>query len=80
MKYKLHPLEGVDNDIADAVEWYEARQAGLGEQFLDDWESTATYILSNPLAYSKKIKTFRQASFKVFPYLIISKTSSLYML
>ena len=71
MNYKLHPLLGVDNDISNAVEWYESQQKGLGERFIDDWESTANYILSNPLAFSKKIKSFRQAVLKNFPYLII---------
>lgn len=71
MKYKLHPLKGVDDDIADAAEWYESKQPGLGDQFLNDWESTVTYILSNPLAYSKKTKNFRQASLKTFPYSIV---------
>jgi hypothetical protein len=71
MKYKLIPLDGVDNDVGDAVEWYDFKQQGLGEQFLDDWESTVAFILSNPLAFSKKNKSFRHASLKVFPYLII---------
>lgn len=71
MSYKLHPLSGVDNDISNAVEWYESKQSGLGERFIDDWESTVTYIQSNPLAFSKKIKSFRQAVLKNFPYLIV---------
>lgn len=71
MKYKLHLLKGVDDDIADAVEWYDSRQPGLGNQFLDDWENTISYISSHPLAFEKKIKSFRQASLKVFPYLVI---------
>lgn len=71
MSYKLHPLSGVDDDISSAVEWYESQQKGLGKRFIDDWESTINYILSNPLAFSKKIKSFRQAVLKNFPYLII---------
>jgi hypothetical protein len=71
MNYKLHPLSGVDDDISSAVEWHESQQKGLGERFIDYWESTINYIISNPLAFSKKIKSFRQAVLKNFPYLII---------
>jgi len=71
MSYKLHPLSGVDDDISHAVEWYESQQKGLGERFIDDWESAVAYILSNPFTFAKKTKSFRQALLKNFPYLII---------
>ncbi len=71
MSYKLHPLIGVDDDISNAVEWYESQQKGLGARFIDDWENTASYILSNPFTFAKKRKSFRQAVLKNFPYLIV---------
>lgn len=71
MKYVLYPLSGVDDDIANAVEWYESRREGLGTEFLDDWENTIAYVVSNPLGFAKKRKSFRQAVLKKFPYLII---------
>ena len=71
MKYILHPLSGVDEDIANAVEWYETQLEGLGETFLNDWENTIAYVVSNPLGFAKKKKSFRQAVLKNFPYLII---------
>jgi hypothetical protein len=71
MKFTLHALSGVDDDISNAVEWYESKQKGLGEKFLDDWENTVTYILSNPYSFSKKVKSFRHAVLKNFPYLIV---------
>ena len=71
MSYKLHPLSGVDDDISNAVECYESKQKGLGERFIDDWESTANYILSHPFSFSTKTKSFRQAVLKNFPYLIV---------
>ena len=71
MSFKLHPLAGVDDDISNAVEWYEFQQKGLGERFINDWESTATYILSNPFTFAKKTKSFRQAVLKNFPYLVV---------
>jgi hypothetical protein len=71
MSYKLHSLLGVDDDVSDAVEWYESQQDGLGERFIDNWESAVAYILSNPFTFAKKTKSFRQAVLKNFPYLII---------
>lgn len=71
MKYFLLPLSGVDDDIADATEWYELQQKGLGEKFIEDWETTVEYIISNPNAYQRKLKQYRHAYFKKFPYLIV---------
>ena len=71
MIYTLQPISGVDDDISNAVEWYENKQSGLGLKFIEDWENTVSFILSNPLAFSVKRKTFRQAVLKNFPYLIV---------
>ncbi|MBK8369016.1 MAG: type II toxin-antitoxin system RelE/ParE family toxin [Bacteroidetes bacterium] len=71
MSYKLHSVVGVDDDVSDPVEWYESQQDGLGERFIDDWESTVAYILSNPFSFAKKTKSFRQAVLKNFPYLVV---------
>lgn len=33
-------------NIQKAYSWYEIQLNGLGEQFIDEWESTANHILS----------------------------------
>ena len=71
MKYKIILVSGVDDDIADAIEWYENQQSGLGIKFIEDWESAVNYIITEPLAFEIKFKTFRHAGFKTFPFLII---------
>lgn len=58
-------------NIQKAYSWYEIQLNGLGEQFIDEWESTANHILSYANTYPKKYKSFRQAILKRFPYVII---------
>ncbi len=76
MIYKLLPVLGVDNDISEAVVFYESVQENLGSRFLDDWESTVNYITSNPFGCNVKRKSFRQANLKSFPYLIIYEVAA----
>ena len=71
MSFIFHPVKGVDDDVSDATEWYEFQKTGLGQKFIEDWESTANYIISNPFSFSIKHKTLRYANFKVFPYLVV---------
>lgn len=71
MSYRVVFIEGVDYDIADATEWYENQQKGLGLKFISDWENTINYVTNEPLAFEIKFKAFRQAGFKTFPFLII---------
>ncbi len=64
MIYKVLPVVGVDDEIADAVEWYENKQKGLGLKFIDDWESTIEYLVSNPLSFQKQRKHVRYSYLK----------------
>jgi toxin ParE1/3/4 len=38
-------------DIEDAYEWYESRQSGLGDEFLDALRTTRDRLLEHPEAY-----------------------------
>ena len=71
MKFSLFPAEGLDSRIADAAEWYEFKQRGLGLKFIEDWESSVDYLLRNPYSYQKKHKHFRYAYLKIFPHVIV---------
>ncbi len=65
----VKPLAFVN--IQKAFLWYEQQFQGLGEDFLDEWESIANHISLHSESYSKKYKSFRQAVFKRFPYVVI---------
>ncbi len=55
-------------DIREASEWYEARQEGLGEQFLGRVREAAGRIAQNPAGYAKRIGEARKVNLQQFPY------------
>ncbi|HKL35829.1 MAG TPA: type II toxin-antitoxin system RelE/ParE family toxin [Salegentibacter sp.] len=63
------------NDLQNAIEWYEAKQLGLGKRFLVDFESTLNRIQRNPYIF-KLENSYRNALLDVFPYLIIYELNS----
>ena len=66
---RFHPL--VQKDYNEAYEWYEERQAGLGERFLKAVRHKIEEILLHPEAHgSRSNKKFREAQVEIFPYLI----------
>lgn len=70
--YKVHPL--VLQDYNEGYEWYEEKQIGLGERFLNEVRRKIAEILKNPEVYSSKSKrAFREANVDYFPYLIVYK-------
>jgi plasmid stabilization system protein ParE len=73
--YQVHPL--VEQDFEEAYIWYEARQKGLGERFINAVDTKINQILQNPEAYgSKGLKSFREVEVDRFPYLIVYKISN----
>ena len=65
----VKPL-AVEN-IQKAYSWYENELLGLGEEFLDEWESLANHISIYAELYPKKYKSFRQTVLKRFPYVVV---------
>jgi plasmid stabilization system protein ParE len=58
-------------ELIEAWEWYEEIQEGLGDRFRDEIDVSLRYILNNPFYFEIKSKEYREASTKIFPYLII---------
>ncbi|HVZ98329.1 MAG TPA: type II toxin-antitoxin system RelE/ParE family toxin [Chitinophagaceae bacterium] len=68
--YRLH--EEAYKEFIEAYAWYEERQSGLGDRFMNSVENKLKQISNNPGYYSKKYGTnFRQAKIDDFPYLIV---------
>lgn len=57
--------------ITEAYHWYEDRQAGLGEAFLKELELFYSKLITNPLAFHRIHKNFRQVALKRFPYVVV---------
>ena len=54
MSYRLRIRLAAEADVADvaeAAQWYNERQLGLGEKFVRDVDQSIVRILENPLAF-----------------------------
>ncbi|MEM9679880.1 MAG: type II toxin-antitoxin system RelE/ParE family toxin [Bacteroidota bacterium] len=70
--YNYQLSDEAEWDVEDGYSWYESKQEGLGEIFLEKLDLAAAAIKSNPTTYSirykKKVRAF---VVKRFPYLIL---------
>jgi plasmid stabilization system protein ParE len=57
-----------EQDIADAYSWYEAREPGLGEEFLRCVEACVLTIQRHPYLYPLVVDEFRRALVRRFPF------------
>jgi plasmid stabilization system protein ParE len=71
MKYAIKVKEPARNNITEAFLYFESRQEGLGERFLQSWERHLEFLEQEPHLYQKKYKDFRQILIKPYPYHII---------
>ena len=69
-KYQISFIPPAVEDIEDVKEWYNSRQTGLGDEFVEEVEKTVDSIQDNPYKFAKKHQDIRQAQTHRFPYLI----------
>ena len=62
-------------ELAETWEWYEERQMGLGDRFVNEVTSRIQKIEENPEGYPTRYKNYKEAPVPVFPYLIIYRVS-----
>ena len=65
-----------DAELEAAAFWYEERQAGLGDAFLEQFESTLRRILAEPERWRKIRGENRKLNFRRFPYAIVYSLGS----
>ena len=58
MKFAIIVKPLAVENIQKAYSWYENELIGLGEEFLDEWESLANHISIYAESYPKKYKSF----------------------
>lgn len=72
--YLLHPL--AEHDYVEAYNWYEDRQQGLGERFIESVRVKLQAIADRPEAYgARNNRNFREALIDDFPYLIVYRVN-----
>ncbi len=60
----------VENDVVDAVTWYDAKRTGLGDEFLLEYLAAIRRIRDNPLLFSIAANGLRPCRLKRFSFLI----------
>lgn len=66
MIYNIEIKEEAREDILQATLWYSDKAPDLHLKFINQLEITLESIQSNPKAYKKVYKTFRQAALNKF--------------
>jgi hypothetical protein len=67
---KLVILPQASAELADAVEYYEGEQAGLGERLWLEVENNLHWIAGNATIPRLRHGDYRRVNLKVFPYYI----------
>lgn len=77
MKWRVEFAPEVEQDVAEAVEWYECRQRGLGGQFVEEIIRVWDALADNPLLNSRRhgTKNIRWRYPARFPYRVIYEVS-----
>ncbi len=70
MNAALNILKIALDDLENALNWYESQSEGLEQRFSKDINERLAFITTYPEASPIRIKTFRGAQLKKFPYTI----------
>lgn len=65
-----------EQDVADAYNWYEAREPGLGEEFLRCVAACVLGIQRHPYLYPVAVDEFRRALVRRFPFEIFYESAA----
>lgn len=68
MTYRLVIRERAEKQIEEAYEWYEKKQIGLGDNYLDVIERSLMLIQINPKLFQFKYKNIKAIYTKQFPF------------
>ena len=68
MSFVVRKLPLAEQDALDAAIWYEERQPGLGEEFLDEVERAVRALSESALQYSTRFADVRRAPIHRFKF------------
>ena len=73
MNLRVH--ESAEQELLEGAEWYEDKQSGLGEQFVDEYQLAILRILAAPMSFARLETTrtrrnIRRCFLKRFPYYV----------
>ena len=68
---KIEFISPSDKELIEAYEYYEDQLKGLGELFIDEFNTIIKTIVEHPSIWIKVGRRTRKALIKRFPYLIL---------
>lgn len=63
-------LSEAENDLLDAILWYESKEAGLGKRLRDEIGHVLERIVEEPYLWRERTGGYRRVNCPVFPYYI----------
>jgi toxin ParE1/3/4 len=70
MAYNLNIKPAAEQDLVDAVNYYDRQRQGLGDEFLDRVRDTFALVRKNPFLSAKSYKEVRQTVIPHFPFVV----------
>lgn len=70
MSFRVVVRHAAERDIAEAQNWYETQQVGLGAQFYDETMRVFDLLVESPLVYPVVHRNVRRAVLRRFPFLV----------
>src|SRR6266700_5975762 len=64
-------LEGAEEDLEAAFNYYEVRRSGLGGELVDEFRRAVSQILEFPGAWQALDETYRRCRLHRFPYGVV---------
>jgi len=58
-----------ESDIAESIDWYESRSAGLGGHLIEALQTLRRRLEANPYRFPLAHREARRASLRRFPYI-----------
>jgi plasmid stabilization system protein ParE len=73
MSWRVEFRPEVEHDVTEAAAWYEARQPGLGREFVEEIIRVWDALADNPLLHSRRhpTKNIRWRYPERFPYRVV---------
>ena len=68
--------KNVEEETAEARDWYDEQQPGLGDAFLDAVEVVIDRVAETPFAFPRVHQDTRRASVRRFPYTVFFQVRS----
>ena len=52
---RMRVIDEAEQDLLEAMEWYEARRTGLGDELSDGYEDALRSIVRNPRSFARSL-------------------------